>query len=146
VGDQVFEEHNSARLLACANDYFPMVCTPVLLPGGLRSCMTTFYYFSVDVHGTGWLSFFLHQPMFDYFKRLNMLTVGNGTVVASGTSPASWYNLMLSRLFVVFVLFLYRLSANLNNLYNALILLIVNNSMIYLMDFGIKNTIKCLNF
>jgi hypothetical protein len=73
--------------------------------------------------------------MIDYFKQLNMLTVGNGTAGASGTGPASGYNLKLSRLFV---LFLYRLSANMNNLYAAIILLILNSSMIFLLDFGIK--------
>jgi hypothetical protein len=76
--------------------------------------------------------------MIDYFKQLNMSTVGNGTVSASGTGPASGYNLKLSRLFIVFILFLYRLSANTNNLYAAIILLIFNNSMIFLLDFGIK--------
>jgi hypothetical protein len=64
-----------------------------------------------------------------------MLTVENGTARASDISPASGYNLKLSHLFVVF---LYRLSANTNNLYAAIILLILNNSMIFLLDFGIK--------
>jgi hypothetical protein len=68
--------------------------------------------------------------MIDYFKQLNMLTVGNGTAGAFGTE--------LSYLFVVFVLFLYRLSANMNNLYVVMILLILNNSIIFLLDFGIK--------
>jgi hypothetical protein len=63
-----------------------------------------------------------------------MSTVKNGT--AGG--PASGYNLKLSRLFVVFVLFLYRLSVVSNNLYVVIILLILNNSMIFLLDFGIK--------
>jgi hypothetical protein len=76
--------------------------------------------------------------MIDYFKQLNMSTVGNGTAGAFGTGPASGYNLKLSCLFVVFVLFLYRLSTNTNNLYAATILLILNNIMIYLMAFGIK--------
>jgi hypothetical protein len=67
-----------------------------------------------------------------------MSTVRNGTVDASGTGPTSGYNLTLSCLFVVFLLFLYRLSVNTNNFYAAIILLILNNSMIYLMDFGIK--------
>jgi hypothetical protein len=39
---------------------------------------------------------------------------------------------------VVFVLFLYRLSANTNNLYATIILLVLNNSMIYIVDFEIK--------
>jgi hypothetical protein len=67
-----------------------------------------------------------------------MSTVGNGTADSSGTGPASGYNLTLPRLFVVFILFLYRLNTNMNKLYTAIILLILNNSMIYLMDFGIK--------
>jgi hypothetical protein len=115
-----------------------VVRAPVLLPSGLHSCTTTFYYFSVDVHGTALLPFFLHQLMIDYFKQLNMSTVVNRTAGSSGTSPASRYNLMLLCLFVIFVLFLYRLSMNMNNLYAAIILLILNNNMIYLMDFGIK--------
>jgi hypothetical protein len=45
---------------------------------------------------------------------------------------------MLSHLFVVFVLFLYRLNVNMNNLYTTIILLILNNNMVYLMDCGIK--------
>jgi hypothetical protein len=52
-----------------------------------------------------------------------MSTVKNGTAGASDTGPASGYNLKLSRLFVVFVLFLYRLSVNSNNLYDVIILL-----------------------
>jgi hypothetical protein len=67
-----------------------------------------------------------------------MSTVGNSTVGASDTGPASGYNLKLSCLFVVFVLFLYRLSVNTNNLYAAIILLILNNSMLFLLDFRIK--------
>jgi hypothetical protein len=109
-----------------------------LLPSSVCYCTTTSYYFQKDVRGTALLPFFLHQLTIDYFKQLNMLTVGNGTVGASGTSPASGYNLKLSRLFDVFVLFLYRLSTNTNNLYAAIILLILNNSMIFLLDFGIK--------
>jgi hypothetical protein len=45
---------------------------------------------------------------------------------------------LVSHLFVVFVLFLYRLSMNANNLYSSIILLKLNNSMIFLLDFGIK--------
>jgi hypothetical protein len=66
-----------------------------------------------------------------------MLTAGNDTAGASGTGPGSGYKLMLSRLFMMFVLFLYRLNANMNNIYAAIILLILN-TMIFLMDFGIK--------
>jgi hypothetical protein len=130
-----------AQLYATAHLYEQLLsggaCAPVrLLPGGVCSCTTSFYYFQKDVRGTAQLSFFLHQLTIDYFKLLNMSTVGNGTVGASSTSPTSWYNLTLSHLFVVFILFLYRLSTN--NLYATIILLILNNSMIYLMDFGIK--------
>jgi hypothetical protein len=117
------------RLLTCANDYIPVVRAPVrLLPGGLHSCTTTFYYFPVDVHGTAVLPFFLHQLKIDCFEQLNMSTVGNGTIGACGTDPASGYNLGLLRL--------HRLSVNMNNLYEAIIL--VNNIMICLMTFGIK--------
>jgi hypothetical protein len=48
--------------------------------------------------------------MVDYFKQLNMSIIENGTTDAFSTGPTSWYNLTLSRLFLVFVLFLYRLS------------------------------------
>jgi hypothetical protein len=67
-----------------------------------------------------------------------MSTVGNGTTGASGTGPASGYNLVLSHLFIVFFLFLYRLNANTSNPYAAIILLIFTHSMIYFMIFGIK--------
>jgi hypothetical protein len=46
------------------------------------------------------LPFFLHQLTIDYFKQLNMLTVGNGTAGVSSTDPASEYNPKLSRLFI----------------------------------------------
>jgi hypothetical protein len=69
---------------------------------------------------------------------LNMSTVGNGTVGASCTGPASGYKLKPSRLFVVFVLFLYRLNTITNNIYAAIILIILNNSIIFLLDFRIK--------
>jgi hypothetical protein len=67
-----------------------------------------------------------------------MSTVRNGTTRVSGTGTASEYNLMLSHLFIVFFLFLYRLSANINNPYTAIMLLIFTHSMIYFMIFGIK--------
>jgi hypothetical protein len=54
--------------------------------------------------------------MIDYFKQLNTSIVGNGTADASGAGLALEYNLKLSRLFIMFVLFLYRLSVNTNNL------------------------------
>jgi hypothetical protein len=131
-------ERNSARLLTYANNYFPVVCAAVLLPGGLRSCTTTSYYFSMDVCGTALLPFFLHQLTINYFKYLNMSTIGNGTAGACGTGPVSGYNMTLSHLFIVFVMFVYRLSASMNNFYAAIILLILNNSMIYLMNFKFK--------
>jgi phosphoglycerol transferase MdoB-like AlkP superfamily enzyme len=107
-----------------------------LLSDGVCYCITT-YYFQKDVCGTALLSFFLHQLMIYYFKQFNMSTVGNGTAGVSGTGPASRYNLKLSHLFIVFILLLYRLIMNTNNLYTT-ILLIINNSMIFLLDFEIK--------
>jgi hypothetical protein len=68
-----------------------------------------------------------------------MSTVGDGTAGASGN------NLKLSRFFIVFVLFLNRLSTNMNNHYAAIILLILNNSMIFLLILELKCTVKCLN-
>jgi hypothetical protein len=67
-----------------------------------------------------------------------MSTIGNGTTGASGTGPASGYNLVISHLFIVFFLFLYRLSANTSNPYAAIMLLIFTHSMICFMTFGIK--------
>jgi hypothetical protein len=67
-----------------------------------------------------------------------MSTVGNGTTGASGTGPASGYNLVPSHLFIMFFLFLYRLSVNTSNPYTAIILLIFTHSMICFMIFGIK--------
>jgi UDP-N-acetylmuramyl pentapeptide phosphotransferase/UDP-N-acetylglucosamine-1-phosphate transferase len=109
-----------------------------LLSGDVRYCTTTFYYFQKDIHETALLSFFLHQLTINYFKQLNISTVENGTAGTSGTDPASGYNLKLSRLFVMFVLFLYRLSTNTNKLYTVIILLILNNILIFLLDFRIK--------
>jgi hypothetical protein len=76
--------------------------------------------------------------MIDYFKQLNISIVRNGTTGASSTGPASGYILMLSYLFVMFFMFLYRLSTNKNNLYAVIILFILNNVMIYLLAFRIK--------
>jgi hypothetical protein len=59
-----------------------------------------------------------------------MSTIENGTTGASGTGPASGYKLELSHLLVVFFLFLYRLSVNTNNPYDAIILLISTHIMI----------------
>jgi hypothetical protein len=67
-----------------------------------------------------------------------MSTVENGTASASDTGPASGYNLKLARLFAVFVLFVYRLSTNANNIYATIILCILSNSIIFLLDFKIK--------
>jgi hypothetical protein len=64
-----------------------------------------------------------------------MSIIGNGTTGASGTGPASGYNLELSHLLVVF---LYRLSVNTSNPYDAIMLLISTHSMICFMIFGIK--------
>jgi hypothetical protein len=69
-----------------------------------------------------------------------MLTVGNGT------ASDSRYNLKLSYLFVIFILFLYRLSVNTNNFYATITLLILNNSMIFLLNFKIKIYHKYINF
>jgi hypothetical protein len=67
-----------------------------------------------------------------------MSTVGNGTTGASGTGPASGYNLVLSHLLVVFFLFLYRLTTNTSNPYAATMLLIFTHSMICFIIFEIK--------
>jgi hypothetical protein len=64
-----------------------------------------------------------------------MSIIGNGTTGASGTGPASGYNLELSHLLVVF---LYRLSVNTSNPYDTIMLLISTHSMICFMIFGIK--------
>jgi hypothetical protein len=109
-----------------------------LLPDGVGYCTINSYYFQKVVYRTALLLFFLHQITINYFKQLNISTVRNGTTGASVTSPASRYNLKLSHLFIVFVLFLYRLSVNTNKLYAAIILLILNNNMIFLLDFKIK--------
>jgi hypothetical protein len=96
------------RLLDCANGYFLVVRALIrLLPSGLRFCMTISYYFLMDVQGIALLPFFLHQLKIDYFEQLNMLTVANDAVDASGTGPTSGYNLELSHLFIVFFLFLH---------------------------------------
>jgi hypothetical protein len=57
---------------------------------------------------------------------------------AYGTGPASGYSLVLSHLFIVFFLFLYRLSANTSNPYAVIMLLIFTHSMICFMIFRIK--------
>jgi hypothetical protein len=67
-----------------------------------------------------------------------MLNVENGITGASGTGPTSGYNLKLSHLLIVFFLFLYRLSANISNPYDAIMLLIFTHSMICFMIFRIK--------
>jgi hypothetical protein len=67
-----------------------------------------------------------------------MSTTVNGTTEASGTGPASGYNLVLSHLFIILFLFLYRLSANTRNPYTVIMLLIFTHSMICFMIFGIK--------
>jgi hypothetical protein len=67
-----------------------------------------------------------------------MSTIWNGATGASDTDPAYGYNQELSHLSVVFFLFLYKLSANTNNPYDTIILLIFNNIMICFMTFKIK--------
>jgi hypothetical protein len=67
-----------------------------------------------------------------------MSIVGNGTTEASGTGPASGYNLVLSHLFIMFFLFLYKLSTNTSNPYAAIMLLIFTHIMFCFMIFGIK--------
>jgi hypothetical protein len=105
-----------------------------LLPDGVRYYPTTSFLTFVGLY----CFFFLHQLTIDYFKRLNMSTVGNNTAGASGTDPISGYNLKLSRLFIMFVLFLYRLRVNTNNFYATIILLLLNNNMLFLLNFKIK--------
>jgi hypothetical protein len=73
-----------------------------------------------------------------------MSTVENGTTDAFSTGPVSGYNLELSYLLVVFFLFLYRLSANTNNPYDIIILLIFTHNIIYFMIFKIKICHKIL--
>jgi hypothetical protein len=101
-------------------------------------CKLLYHYFQKVVRGTALIPFFLHQIRIDYFKLLNISTVGNGTIGASGTGPASGYNLVLSNLFIMFFLLLYRLSANTSNPYTVIILLIFTHSMIYFIIFKIK--------
>jgi hypothetical protein len=67
-----------------------------------------------------------------------MSTVGNGTTDAFDTGLASGYNLKLSHLLVMFFLFLYRLSANVSNPYDTIMLLIFTHNIIYFMIFEIK--------
>jgi hypothetical protein len=95
---------------------------------------TTCYLLCQGVLGS---SQFYHAS--DQPKRAGiMLTVGNGTVGASDTGSASGYKLELSHLLNVLFLFLYKLSANSNNLDDVIILLFFNNIMIYFMTFEIK--------
>jgi hypothetical protein len=67
-----------------------------------------------------------------------MSTVRNGTTGASGTDSDSGYNLVISHLFIVFFLFLYRLSANTSNPYTVIMLLIFTHNIIYFIIFEIK--------
>jgi hypothetical protein len=67
-----------------------------------------------------------------------MPTVGNDTTGASGTGPVSGYNLVLSHLFIVFFLLLYRLSVNISNPYDVIMLLIFTHNIICFRIFGIK--------
>jgi hypothetical protein len=106
-------------------DYFLVVCASVpLLPEGCSWDITAFILPASNY--------------IDYFKLLSMSTVGNGTTGASGTGPASEYNLELSYLLIMFFLFSYKLNVNTSNPYDAIILLIFTHSMICFMIFGIK--------
>jgi hypothetical protein len=117
------------------NDYFLVVQASVrLLPGGVRFCTTTSRRTFVGRHC--FHSFCIKLDRL--FKLLNVSTVGNNTTGAFGTGSAFGYNLVLSHLFIVFFLFLYRLSVNTNNPYAAIILLIFTHSMIYFIIFEIK--------
>jgi hypothetical protein len=69
-----------------------------------------------------------------------MSTVGNGTAGAFDTGPASGYKHDFLRLFIVFLVFSYRLNMNINNHYDVIILF--NNIMIYFMGFEIKICLK----
>ena len=127
-GNQVFGKRTSARLLAS-------VWTTSWW------CATSYDYFLLLSEGRSWDCTAFNLPAstkIDYFKQLNMSTVGNGTTGVSGTGPASGYNLNLLYLLVVFFLFLYRLSVNTNTLYDVTIFLMFSIFMIYFMIFGIK--------
>jgi hypothetical protein len=109
----------------------------VQLPfGGVRSYTTSSYYFQKDIYETGLLPFFRHQLRSDYFKQLNMSTIGNDTVSAFGISPVLGYKLDFLLLFIEFFVLSYRLSGNINNHYDVIILF--NNILIYFMTFEIK--------
>jgi hypothetical protein len=120
-------EHNSVWLLACTNDYLPMVWSPIrLLPGGVHSCTTTSWRMFI-----GWHCFYSSCIKLD-----QLLQAAQHVGGASSTSPASVYKLELLHLFMVFFVFSYRFNADINNHYHVIILL--NNIMIYFMDFGIQ--------
>jgi hypothetical protein len=104
-------------------------------------CALPYDYFLLLSEGRLWDCTTSYPPTsikIDYFKQLNMSTVWNGTTGAFGTGSVSGYNLKFSHVFVVFFLFLYRLCVNTNNPYDIIILLILNNIVIYFMTFEIK--------
>jgi hypothetical protein len=122
-----------------------------LLPGGASFHSTTswwcallYHYFYNDVCGTALFPFFLNQ--------IRLTNSSCSTCRLLKTAPpvppalvlplgTTWSSLIY---FVVFFLFLYRLSANTSNPYAAIMLLIFTHSMICFMIFGIKICRKCL--
>jgi hypothetical protein len=65
-----------------------------------------------------------------------MPTIGNDTVSASSIGPILGYKLDFLILFIVFFVLSYRLSGNINNHYDVIILF--NNILIYFMTFEIE--------
>jgi hypothetical protein len=108
----------TSRWSVLPHDYFPLPPQ-----GHLWDCTASYLPASTEI---------------DYFKHLNMSTVWKGTAGASTVGPASGYKLELSHLFVVLFLFVYRLSANISNPDDVIILIIFNSSLICFMTFGIK--------
>jgi hypothetical protein len=148
-----FVHRNSVSLLTYMYNYFVLVCAP-LLPMFLHQ-LKIGYFKLLETAPPGayslmvcapLISIFLHQLKIDYFKQLNMWTVGNSITSTFDIVPASGYNMELSYLFIVFFLFLYKLSVNTNNYYEDMILLIFNNIIICFMTFEIKISHKWLKF
>jgi hypothetical protein len=121
-----------AQLCATARSY------ERLLPGGasFRSttswwCALVYHYFQKDVCGMALLPFFQHQIRSTTSTCSTCRLLGTAPPVSLGTTWSS-------HLLVVFFLFLYRLSANTSNPYDAIMLLIFTHSMICFMIFLIK--------
>jgi hypothetical protein len=123
--------HLKPHLAAAPARLLPEVLVPIqLLPGGTRSCTATsrwcvllndYFPLLLERHSWNCTTFYLPASTeIGYFNQLNMSTIRNGTAGASDTDPASRYNLKLSHLFIVFFLFIYRLSVNTNNPYDAI--------------------------